>query len=64
MCVYNDQRSLLFVVVPTLIKRKLKINKMDIFTDYNDKIKTKNVEVSISFTCFSNVKRFNSLVFI
>ena len=41
----NHKRSLLFVVAPTLISW----SKINIFTDYSDKIQTKNVEVYISF---------------
>ena len=35
-------------------------NKTKIFTDYNDKIYTKNPEVCVSFMCFCSVKRFNT----
>ena len=30
------------------------------FRDYNDKVKSKNTEVYVSFIFFSSVKRFNS----
>ena len=55
----SHKRSLLFLVVPTIISR----SKTKIFADYDDKIKTKNVEVYTSFECFSSVTHFNSLVF-
>ena len=48
----NYKKGLLFVVVPTLIRWR----KTKIFTDYNNKVKTKNAEVFISFICFSSVK--------
>ena len=54
----NHKRSLLFVVLPTLISW----GKTKIFVDYNNKISNKNVY--ISFIRFPSVKRFNSLVFI
>ena len=47
----NHKRSLQFAVVPTLTSW----NKTKFLTDYNSKIWTKNAEVYISFTCFSNI---------
>ena len=47
------------IVVHTLISW----SKAKNFTDYNDKIWTKNTEAHITFICFSSVKHFNNLVF-
>ena len=55
----NYKRSLLFVVLPILIS----CSKTKTFTDYNGKIKTKNMEVYISLIYFSSIKHFNSLIF-
>ena len=47
----------IYISVPLISWSKTKI-----FTDYNDKIYTKNAHVCVSFMCFCSVKRFNSLV--